>query len=144
MSGGIVVVEDYESEDEGLDILFGDTTEIPPDRRKQITQEDVTIPELRRMIEEKGGVPLVSSSLPYLNPKVEEDSTDSEEEENDAQQLVYQGLSYIRFPLDELVTTEEGEMAGEWDPVNKQIINWEEGMFQKHVKKRGPWRRTRS
>ena len=140
MSGLISVVEDYESEDEGLDILFGDTTEIPPDRRKQMTQQDATIPELRRMIEEKekdrrdyeealkNNKFVGSNSLPYLKMAEEK-------------QLVYQGQSYIRFPKDQLVTSEQGDMIGEWDPVKNKIFNWQKGMFQKHLKARGPWRK---
>ena len=155
MSGLISVVEDYESEDEGLDILFGDTTEIPPDRRKQMTQQDATIPELRRMIEEKekdrrdyeealkNNKFVGSNSLPYLKMAEEKDSSsDSEDEDDsDAKQLVYQGQSYIRFPKDQLVTSEQGDMIGEWDPVKNKIFNWQKGMFQKHLKARGPWRK---
>ena len=141
MSGLIKVVEDYESEDEGLDILFGDTTEIPPDRRKQLTQETITIPELRRMIEERGGVPLNAPSLPYLEPKVEEDSTDSEDEDDSgARQIIYQGQDYV-LTNDNVVTDDKFNIVGEWDPVKNKIFNWEKGMFQKHLKNRGPWRR---
>lgn len=140
MSGLIKVVEDYESEDEGLDILFGDTTEIPPDRRKQITQENVTIPELRRMIEEKEKS-MFGDSFRFLEPKVEEDSTDTEDEDDSgARQITYQGQNYI-LTLDDIVTDDSFNIVGDWDPVKNKIFNWEKGMFQKHLKARGPWRR---
>ena len=144
MSGLIQVVEDYESEDEGLDILFGDTTEIPPDRRKQITQENVTIPELRRMIEQKEKDRLEYEEAlkndKFRGPKVEEDSTDTEEEDFDTRQITYQGQNYI-LTYDNIVITDGMEVVGEWDPVKNKIFNWEEDMFQKHLKARGPWRR---
>ena len=144
MSGLIQVVEDYESEDEGLDILFGDTTEIPQDRRKQITQENVTIPELRRMIEQKEKDRLEYEEAlkndKFRGPKVEEDSTESEEEDFDTRQITYQGQNYI-LTYDNIVITDGMEVVGEWDPVKNKIFNWEEDMFQKHLKNRGPWRR---
>tara|TARA_R100000231_G_scaffold131453_1_gene103493 strand:+ start:1578 stop:1949 length:372 start_codon:yes stop_codon:yes gene_type:complete len=118
----IVVVEDYESEDEGLAQLFGDTTVIPPDRRKQITRDNVTIEELKILIAEKE----------KEQQKIVED-TDEEEDDFDTRQITYQGVNYI-LGADDVVITDGMEIVGEWD--GKKIYNWEPGMLERHNKMR--------
>jgi hypothetical protein len=119
MSQKIQVVEDYESEDEGFGNLFGDTTQIPPDRRKQLTTENITIDELKRLIAEKE------------QQKIVEDT--DEEEDYDAKQITYQGVNYI-LGADNIVITEDLEIVGEWD--GNKIIDWEPTMKERHEKLR--------
>lgn len=117
----IVVVEDYESEDEGLGNLFGDTTVIPPDRRKQLTTENITIDELKALIAEKE----------KEQQKIVEDT--DEEEDYDAKQITYQGVNYI-LGADNIVITDDFEIVGVWD--GKKIIDWEPTMKERHNKLR--------